>query len=58
MAKQTVELAPSESKLVTFEAIPHEARTYYVSVDGLTGGFKAMVPIPPPWAVTIDAFEI
>jgi len=45
MAEQTVELAPGESKQVSFEAIPHEARTYRVSVDGLSGTFKAKSPI-------------
>ena len=42
MAEQVVELQPGESKLVSFEAIPHEARTYHVSVDGLTGSFRAV----------------
>lgn len=42
MAEQTVELAPGESKEVSFEATPHEAKTYQVSVDGLTGTFKAI----------------
>lgn len=41
-AGQTVELAPGESRLVSFEATPHEARTYQVSVDGLTGSFTAV----------------
>jgi hypothetical protein len=45
MAEQTVELAPGESKLVSFEAIPHEARTYQVSVDGLSGTFTAKSPV-------------
>lgn len=42
MAKQDVTLQPTESKAVTFEAIPHEARTYQVSVNGLTGSFTAV----------------
>ncbi len=46
MAEQIVELAPGESKLVSFEVNPTAARTYSVSVDGLTGSFKA-VPVPP-----------
>lgn len=41
MAQQTVTLQPGESKLVSFEAIPHAAKTYNVKVDGLTGGFVA-----------------
>jgi len=43
MTEQTVELGPGESKVVSFEAIPHEARTYQVSVNGLTGSFDAIV---------------
>ncbi len=42
MAEQTVSLQPSESQQVSFEAIPHEARMYQVSVDGLTGSFRAI----------------
>lgn len=42
MAEQVVELQPSESKAVSFEAIPHEAKTYQVSVNGLMGSFKAI----------------
>lgn len=41
MAEQTVTLQPGESKQVSFEAIPHEARTFQVSVDGLAGTFVA-----------------
>jgi len=41
-AGQTVELAPGESRPVSFEATPHEARTYQVSVDELTGSFNAV----------------
>ncbi len=52
MAEQTVELVPSESKLVTFEAIPHEARTYQVSVDELTGSFRAIAA--PPEVVKLE----
>lgn len=46
MAEQTVTLQPNESKLVSFEAIPHEAKTYQVSVDGLAGSFRAVAPPP------------
>ncbi|GAH49199.1 unnamed protein product, partial [marine sediment metagenome] len=45
MAEQTVELAPGESKAVSFEATPHEAKTYQVSVNGLIGSFKAIAPV-------------
>lgn len=47
MAEQTVELEPSESKLVSFEFTPAEARTYEVSVNGLSGSFTAIAPAPP-----------
>ena len=43
MTEQVVELAPGESKLVSFEAIPHEAKTYQVSVNGLSGSFEALL---------------
>lgn len=42
MAEQSVTLQPGESKQVSFEAIPHEAKLYHVSVDGLTGSFIAV----------------
>ena len=41
MAEQSVTLQPGESKLVSFEATPTKARTYQVSVNGLTGSFVA-----------------
>lgn len=53
MAEQVVELAAGESKVVSFEAIPDEAKTYQVVVDGLTGSFRAIV-IPP--ALSVDSF--
>ena len=40
-SEQTVTLEPGESKTVSFEAIPYEAKTYQVSVNGLTGSFRA-----------------
>jgi len=46
MTQQTVTLGPGESKLVSFEAVPHEPRTYQVSVNGLTGSFTATEPQP------------
>jgi len=44
MADQSITLAPGGRRLVTFEAIPHEARIYQVSVNGLTGSFVATLP--------------
>jgi len=44
MADQTITLAPGGGRLVTFEAIPHEARTYQVAVNGLNGSFVATLP--------------
>jgi len=48
MAEQSVTLQPGESKVISFEAVPHEAKTYYVSVNGLSGSFIAKVEAPPP----------
>lgn len=45
MAEQSVTLNPGESKVVSFEATPAEARTYQVEVDGLTGSFVATAAI-------------
>ena len=41
MAEQTIELAPGESKSVSFEVTPDTAKSYSVSVDGLSGTFRA-----------------
>lgn len=53
MAEQVVELAPGKSKEVTFEATPHVAKTYSVSVNGLTGSFRA-IELPPPSAEILE----
>lgn len=46
VAEQTVSLAPGESKTVSFEVTPAVAKTYSVSVDGLSGSFVATeVPV-------------
>lgn len=56
MAEQVVELQPSESQVVTFEATPSEAKTYQVIVDGLSGSFRAMaVPNISLESLTWDA---
>lgn len=47
MPEQSVTLEPSESKLVSFQAVPHEARAYQVLVNGLTGSFTAIEAAPP-----------
>ena len=39
MAQQSVTLQPGESKAVSFEVTPTAVKTYYVSVDGLSGSF-------------------
>lgn len=41
VAEQSVTLQPGESKVVSFDVTPAVAKTYSVSVDGLTGTFKA-----------------
>ncbi len=46
MAEQVVTLQPGESKTVSFEVTPTVAKTYSVSVNGLSGTFKAVtVPV-------------
>lgn len=42
VSKQTVSLGAGASQAVTFIATPQEAKTYQVSVNGLTGSFKAV----------------
>jgi len=39
MAQQSVTLQPGESKEVSFTVTPTTAKTYSVSVDGLSGSF-------------------
>ncbi len=46
VAEQNVTLQPGESKVIGFETVPNEAKTYQVSVNGLTGSFVATSPIP------------
>jgi len=41
VAEQSVTLAPGEQKTVSFEVTPDAVRTYNVSVNGLTGTFRA-----------------
>lgn len=50
MAEQQITLNPGESREVTFEATPTVAKTYQVSVDGLTGSFVA---IPRPTEIVV-----
>ncbi|GAI62926.1 unnamed protein product [marine sediment metagenome] len=42
VAEQSVTLEPGESKSVSFEVTPAVAKTYSVSVNGLSGSFKAV----------------
>jgi len=42
MAEQTVTLQPGESKVIAFEVVPSVAKTFQVSVDGLSGSFEAV----------------
>lgn len=41
MAEQSISLNPGESRVISFEAIPQEAKVYQVAVNGLTGSFIA-----------------
>ncbi len=51
MAKKTVTLEPNEGETVAFETTPTVAKTYHVSVDGLSGSFVAIAPpIFDPWS--------
>jgi len=46
MAERTVTLGPGESTTVSFEVTPVVAKTYSVSIDGLSGSFRATtVPV-------------
>lgn len=40
MAEQSVTLQPGESKTVSFDVAPTVAKTYSVTVDGLSGSFR------------------
>jgi len=42
VSEQSVSLDANKTTTVPFEATPHEARNYYVSVNGLTGSFTAV----------------
>lgn len=55
MAEQSVTLQPGESRIISFEAIPHDAKTYQVSVDGLIGSFTAATPAA---ALRIDIISV
>lgn len=41
MAEQAITLEPGESKAISFEVVPDVAKTYSISVNGLTGTFRA-----------------
>ncbi|GAJ10611.1 unnamed protein product, partial [marine sediment metagenome] len=41
VAEKSVSLGPGESEVVAFEVVPDVAKTYHISVDGLTGTFRA-----------------
>ncbi len=43
VAEKSVTLGPGESQVVAFEVTPTEAKSYSVTVDGLTGTFRAVV---------------
>jgi len=56
MAEQTVTLQPGESRTVSFEVTPTVAKTYHVSVDGLSGSFAATaVPVANLYGIVTDA---
>ena len=46
MAEKAVSLEPGQSEAVSFEVTPTEAKTFHISVNGLTGSFIATeVPV-------------
>jgi hypothetical protein len=47
-SEQTVSLEGWQSKTVSFQATPTEEKTYSVSVNGLSGTFKAVAGAAPP----------
>jgi len=53
MAKETVVLQPSQSTVISFEVTPTVAKTYQVSVDGLTGSFTVLVSAPATLSGTV-----
>lgn len=46
MPTEEITLDPGQSEQVSFEVVPVEARTYTISVNGLTGNFEAIGLIP------------
>lgn len=54
MAEQIVELAPGESKVVSFEAIPTKPKIYDVSINGLSGNFTAIHHLLAPTGEELD----
>lgn len=58
MTERSVTLQPGESKVVSFEATPHEARTYQVSVDGLSDSFKVIEAIPELITFSVEVYNI
>jgi hypothetical protein len=51
-SEQTVTLEGWGSQVVSFQATPSEAKTYQVSVNGLTGSFTAVAEGVPPTVYT------
>ncbi len=51
-------LQPGESKVVSFEATPQEAKDYHVSVDGLSGSFKVIEAIPELVTFSVEVYNI
>lgn len=47
-SEQTIAIEGWQSQAVSFQATPHEAKTYQVSVNGLAGSFTAVEAVPPP----------
>lgn len=58
VAQEQVTLSPGESKVVSFTVTPTAAKTYVVTVDGLSGTFKATTAPPPGADIRIENLVI
>ncbi|GAI71510.1 unnamed protein product, partial [marine sediment metagenome] len=57
-AQQIVTLQPGESRVVSFEVTPTMAKTYQVSVDGLSGSFVATEIGVPAYSVALGVLNM
>lgn len=58
VAQEQVTLSPGESKVISFTVTPTVAKTYVVTIDGLSGTFKATAAPPPGADIRIENLTI